>query len=61
LGLAGWVRNLPDERVEVAAEGPRASVEQLIAWCRRGPPSARVSDVQVTWEPARGEAGFEIA
>jgi len=49
LGLGGTVRNLPDGSVEVVATGPRGDVEQLIAWCRRGPPAARVESVDVTW------------
>ena len=61
LGLAGWVRNLPDGRVEALAEGPRERVESLVAWCWRGPPSARVSDVAVRWEePAAPLAGFTV-
>ncbi len=55
LGLAGTVRNLADGSVEVVAEGPREDVEALAAWCRRGPPSARVEDVAVAWEEPRGE------
>lgn len=42
LGLLGWVRNLADGRVEVVAEGPRAQIEKLVEWCRKGPPSAKV-------------------
>ena len=61
LGLAGWVRNLPDGRVEAMAEGPRERVESLVAWCWRGPPAARVSDVAVRWEePAAPLAGFSV-
>ena len=45
LGLAGWARNLPDGAVEVVAAGDSAAVERLVAWCRQGPPSARVSGV----------------
>lgn len=61
LGLTGWVRNLPDGRVEALAEGPRARVESLVAWCWRGPPLARVSDVSVTWEKAEGDLrGFRV-
>lgn len=59
-GLAGFVRNLPDGRVEAEFEGPEAPVERLIAWCREGPPRARVEDVQVERLRPRGEAGFRI-
>ncbi|HEX9289165.1 MAG TPA: acylphosphatase [Anaeromyxobacteraceae bacterium] len=62
LGLAGWVRNLPDGRVEALAEGGRPAVEAFVAWCRRGPRLARVDDLQVTWETPRGDlAPFDIA
>lgn len=54
LGLVGWVRNLWDGSVELEAEGPRPALEALIAWCRRGPPAARVTDVQVSWLPPTG-------
>ncbi len=50
LGLRGWVRNLPDGRVELRAQGTRARVEALLAWCRKGPPSARVASLDVDWE-----------
>lgn len=61
LGLAGWARNRPDGSVEAAGEGPREALEEWIAWCRRGPPSARVTGVEVTWEKPRGESGFQVA
>ena len=51
LSLAGWVRNLPDGSVEVLAEGPRPVLEQLLAFLRHGPPSARVSGVEPAWQP----------
>jgi acylphosphatase len=57
LGLRGWVRNLPDGRVEAEAEGDRAGVEALVAWCRRGPPAARVDALGVRWGEARGDLG----
>ncbi len=61
VGVAGWARNLPDGRVEVVIEGERRRVEALVAWCRRGPRLARVEDVEVAWEEARGDvASFDI-
>ncbi len=60
LGVAGWVRNLPDGRVEAAFEGEDAAVDAMVAWCREGPPYARVEHVEVTPEEPLGEAGFRI-
>jgi acylphosphatase len=61
LGLRGWVRNLPDGRVEIEAEGDRAALEALVAWCRRGPPAARVVGLTVAWiEPCGDLDAFEI-
>lgn len=55
LGLSGWARNLPDGRVEAVAEGPRRQVERFIEWCHEGPPAARVTGVQVEWQPPAGD------
>lgn len=52
LGLTGWVRNLPDGRVEALLQGPREAVERMIRWCYRGPSEAQVSDIQVSYEDA---------
>jgi len=54
-GLTGWVRNLPDGRVEAVFEGEKDGVEALIEFCRRGPPGARVTRVDVTWGDYTGE------
>ncbi len=59
-GLAGWVRNLPDGRVEAVFEGDRTAVEKMLAWCRKGPPNAMVEKVTVTDEELEGLSGFEI-
>ena len=59
-GVTGWVGNIPDGRVEAVFEGERAVVEAMIAWCRKGPPAARVSSVEVTWEEPTGEVGFGV-
>jgi acylphosphatase len=55
LGLSGSVRNLADGSVEVVAEGSREAVLALQAWCRRGPPAARVESVEAAWEPPTGD------
>lgn len=47
LGLTGWVRNCRDGSVEAVIQGTSAAVETMIAWARRGPPSAVVADVRV--------------
>ena len=49
LRLTGWVRNLPSGTVEVHAEGSRDSLNQLIKWCQKGPPSANVSRCDLDW------------
>jgi len=61
LGLAGWVRNLPDGSVEAVAEGERASVVAMIAWLHDGPAGARVEAVDLRWEePAGASTGFRV-
>jgi len=60
LGLAGWVRNLPDGNVEAAFEGPAEAVERLTDWCYHGPPGARVTSVVPRDEPSEGLSGFRI-
>jgi acylphosphatase len=61
LHLSGWVRNLPDGRVQAEVEGPRARVEELLARLRVGPRLSSVTDVAVTWKAASGAArGFLV-
>ncbi len=60
LGLAGWVKNLPDGRVEAVFEGDPESVREMIAWCESGPSSADVGDVAVEDETPEGLPGFEV-
>lgn len=60
MGLHGWVRNLPDGRVEAVFEGTRELVEHAIAWCRQGNPPAVVQDVAVEYETPEGLRKFEI-
>lgn len=61
-GLTGWVRNEADGSVSVEAEGSEKSLEEFANWLRKGPPSARVEDVDVRYTPARGTEGdFRVA
>jgi acylphosphatase len=61
MGIAGWVRNTPDGKVEAVFEGEEKSVKEIIEFCKRGPPGASVTDVQVAWESYTGELrDFEI-
>lgn len=61
LGLTGWVRNLPDGRVEVLACGERPALDTLVEWLHEGPPHANVSGVEVEWQDHdAGQAGFEV-
>ena len=59
-GIAGWVRNAPDGRVEAVFEGNEAAVDRLVDWCRQGPPRARVSGIEVRVEEPAGERGFTV-
>ncbi|MEM3769835.1 MAG: acylphosphatase [Candidatus Bathyarchaeia archaeon] len=60
-GVKGWVRNLPDGRVEAVFEGEKAVVKELIDFCRCGPPGAKVTKVDVKWENYTGKfRDFEI-
>lgn len=54
-GVTGWVRNLPDGRVEAVFEGDPAMVQAMIDWCWRGSTNAYVTDVEVVDEPPTGE------
>ena len=53
-GLTGWVRNLPDDRVEAVFEGEQKEAEAMLAWCRTGAPPARVDHVEAEEENAEG-------
>ncbi len=60
LSVAGFVRNLPDGRVEAALEGPAQAVHELIDVVRTGPPGAAVTNVELTWEAPRNESRYVI-
>lgn len=59
-GISGWVRNCSDGTVEAYVEGRSDDVAAIIAWCRHGPPSASVSDVEVTVSDIANSRGFRI-
>jgi acylphosphatase len=62
LGLSGWVKNLPDGRVEALFEGPSQEVREMVRWCEQGPPHAAVENVKVGFDTAREDvfSGFEV-
>lgn len=60
LGLSGWVRNLPDGRVEAVFEGPAEAVTSAVAWMRHGPDHALVTALEESAEEPAGLTGFEI-
>lgn len=60
-GVGGWVRNLPDGRVEAVFEGDEPDVEALVKWCSHGPRHARVTKVEVDLdEPVEGLHEFDV-
>lgn len=61
LGLTGWVRNLPDGRVEAVFEGEKDAAEKMLAWCRTGTTPARVERLEFDAEAPTGEfTAFEV-
>ncbi len=60
-GVAGWVRNLPDGRVEALLQGGKDAVSRVVDWMRHGPPGARVADIKIDIRPAGVFLeGFEV-
>lgn len=60
-GVAGWVRNLPDGRVEAVMEGRVDAIRTMLDWCRRGPRRAHVTGVELDYERPRHDLkGFRI-
>jgi len=60
LDLTGWVRNLPDGRVELVACGEETKLMELEQWLREGPPRARVEQVAVQDVAVQGFPGFSV-
>ena len=59
-GVAGWVRNLGDGRVEAVFEGTEEQVDGMVEWAQRGPGLSTVADIAVQTEPAEGLAEFVV-
>lgn len=60
LQLSGWVRNLPDGRVEVLFEGEEGAVHSLAQWLAHGPSGARVVSLTLREHPLQDASGFEV-
>ncbi|MBU0471714.1 MAG: acylphosphatase [Nanoarchaeota archaeon] len=55
LGLKGYAKNKEDGTVEVVAEGPEDKLKELIAFCKKGPEAAEVSNIDIKFEKASNE------
>ena len=61
LYVSGFIMNEPDDSIYIEAEGERAALEEFLAWCRTGPVTAKITNVDVAWSEARGKfTGFRI-
>lgn len=60
LGIKGWVRNLSDDNVEITATATEELLQKFIAWCKQGPPKARVEEVIVEELNTEEFKGFKI-
>lgn len=61
LGLVGWVRNNPDDTLEITAEGAKDKLDELVRDCQDGPEVSMVEKVEVIWERGTGEfLSFEV-
>ena len=60
LDLCGFVKNMPDGSVLIMVTGKRKQLEELISWCKTGPPAAKVKEVMVTEIEMEIFDGFEI-
>lgn len=60
-GLGGYVRNLPDGRLQAAFEGDELAVDAMVDWCRRGPDLAQVHSVEAVPEDPVGDTAFRVS
>ena len=59
-GVAGWITNRSDGRVEAVFEGPAEAVDELVEFCRHGPTAATVEEVDVQTEEPESLSGFDV-
>jgi acylphosphatase len=55
LGLTGWVKNCPDGIVVAVFEGDIDKIDQIVEWCKKGPPGAVVRNTETIWEQPTGD------
>jgi len=60
LGIVGWVKNQADGSVRIEAEGPEDKLQNMISWCRQGPPQATVEKVEYAEDDLQGYEQFEV-
>ncbi len=61
VGVYGWVKNLPDGRVEAVFEGPEDHIIEIVSRCEDGPGASRIDDVDFEWEdPAGAFSAFKV-
>ncbi len=60
IGVKGWVKNLPDDNVEIVATAAEDVLQKFIAWCKQGPPKARVDEIVIEENEAEEFKGFKV-
>jgi acylphosphatase len=60
LGVSGIVKNLPNGNVHILATGTQHQLNELVHWCKQGPPHAKVSGVDVESVESQVFMGFVI-
>ena len=60
-GLSGFVRNLPNGKVEAVFEGDKEKIEKIIQWIKKGPETAQIENIEIDWQNYQEEfINFEI-
>lgn len=60
LGIRGFARNMPDDSLYIEAEGEEEALQEFIAWCRKGPPQARVDRAEINETGPKGFTDFNV-